>query len=79
VSLQNIKSLISFLFQLPTSKIRRNQQGSDKSDENETSEFLIDCKFEKENKTILAGSVVKGKLKRNDIVYMGPDEEGLFK
>lgn len=44
-----------------------------------TAEFLIQTKFTHDDKIILGGTVTKGKIKKRQIVYIGPDEEGEFR
>ena len=42
-------------------------------------EFLIQNKFLKDSKIILTGTVVKGAIKRHQLLYIGPDETGVFR
>ena len=41
-------------------------------------EFYIDQKFEVNNQIILSGTVIKGSIRNNQVLCLGPDNKGLF-
>lgn len=42
-------------------------------------EFLICDKYIRENKIILAGTVIKGSIKKGQLLHLGPDCKGAFR
>jgi GTPase len=40
---------------------------------------MISDKYTMEKKIILAGTVIKGSIKKNQILHLGPDQKGAFR
>lgn len=69
---KNINLLTSFLNLLTSvSEIKNNEEMH--------TEFLISDKYAMENKNILAGTVIKGSIKKGQILHLGPDSKGTFR
>lgn len=69
---QNIEVLINF-FNLLTSVSEL------KNKEDLYSEFLISYKYSFDNNIVLAGTVIKGQIKKGQILQLGPDNKGTFR
>ena len=72
VSGKNIDLLASFLNLLTSvSEIKNN--------EDLHTELMISDKYMLESKIILAGTVIKGTIKKGQILHLGPDSKGSFR
>lgn len=50
-----------------------------KNNEELHTELMISDKYFLENKIILAGTVIKGTIKKGQILHLGPDSKGSFR
>jgi GTPase len=69
---ENLDVMISFLNQLPPLSDLSNNVAM-------PTEFLISERFVVKNKTILAGTVIKGHINKGQHLYLGPDSKGNFR
>lgn len=69
---QNIEVLINFFNLLTSVSELRNK-------EDLYSEFLISYKYSFDNNIVLAGTVIKGQIKKGQILQLGPDNKGTFR